>query len=165
MNFKSKNVRFEILSSLPMNIAFLWSVTTYNLVDRWWSFRGACCLHRQDRWLPWWWRQQARLKWRYISTRPHGITPEKTLIFSMWILCGTAQWYVLFEEIKYKENAIKPMWRCSTYDLYIQSFSDLGQGIFLLLFSYWFTVLVYEFCHTDVCTFCICTNSMSLAIC
>jgi hypothetical protein len=63
-SFCIKYGTFQVLAVASMKMAVFWVVVPCSLVEVYWHFRGACCLHYQDNSSssPCWWRQQVHLK-------------------------------------------------------------------------------------------------------
>jgi hypothetical protein len=59
---------------LIIKMAVFWDVAPCSLVDIDRRFRDAYCL-------PWWWRHWAPLKCRWVSTRLHVVTSQKSAVF------------------------------------------------------------------------------------
>jgi hypothetical protein len=74
-----------------LNTTVFWNVAPCSLVEIYRRFRGDYWVHRHPS--PWWWRQQALLKRRSISTRLHGATSQKTVIF---MLASLRTWNLTF---------------------------------------------------------------------
>jgi hypothetical protein len=67
-----------------IKMAAFWVVAPCSLVEIYWRFRAALCLHHKDdvgAMSPWWWRHKVQLKHRWTSTILHGATTQKTAIF------------------------------------------------------------------------------------
>jgi hypothetical protein len=64
LRMPSVQVRFQVLTAASMKMTVFWVVASCSLVDVYWHFRGACCLHYQGDW-----RQQVPPKRRWTFTR------------------------------------------------------------------------------------------------
>ena len=55
----------------------------HSLVCRYRCFKGTCCLHLLEGFVPWRWRQQVPLKHQHISTTLQSVTYQQTAMFTV----------------------------------------------------------------------------------